>query len=40
MIDTWNNPPEELQDECNFCGEQCNGSYCSRECKKGYESEN
>lgn len=40
MIDTWNNPPEELQDECNFCGEQCNGNYCSRECKKGYESEN
>jgi hypothetical protein len=40
MIDTWNNPPDELEEECDFCGEPCNGHYCSRECKKAYESEN
>jgi len=40
MIDTWNYPQDELEDECDFCGEPCNGHYCSIECKKAYESEN
>ena len=40
MIDTYNNPLEDMEDECNFCGEQCDNSYCSRECRKAYESEN
>jgi hypothetical protein len=39
-MDTWNNPPEELEDDCKFCGEPSNGRYCSSECKKAYESEN
>lgn len=33
-------PREELEDECAFCGEECNGTYCSKECKKAYEAEN
>lgn len=40
MIDTWNNPPEDMEDECRFCGEQCDGQYCSKECRKAYEAEN
>ena len=40
MIDTYNNPPEDMEDECNLCGEPCDGNYCSKECRKAYESEN
>jgi hypothetical protein len=41
MIDTYNNPyPEDMEDECSFCGEPCDGNYCSKDCKKAYESEN
>lgn len=40
MIDTYNEPIERTEDECSFCGEPCNGRYCSNECKKAYESEN
>lgn len=40
MIYTYNNPSEDMEDECNFCGEPCDGNYCSRECRKAYESEN
>ena len=40
MIDTYNNPPEELENECSFCGEPSEKTYCSSECRKAYESEN
>ena len=40
MIDTYNNPPEELENECSFCGEPSTKTYCSSECRKAYESEN
>ena len=33
-------PPDDLEDECIFCGEPCDGLYCSKECKKAYEAEN
>ena len=33
-------PPEELENNCIYCGEDCNSQYCSKECKKAYESEN
>lgn len=40
MTDTWNNPPEEKERECNYCGEPCDVRYCSDDCRKGYESDN
>jgi len=27
----WNN---EYEDECAFCGEPCNGTYCSDDCER------
>lgn len=40
MIDTYNNPLEDMEDECSFCGEPCGGNYCSKDCKLAYEAEN
>ena len=40
MIDTYNNPPEELENECAFCGEPCSKTYCNSDCRKAYEREN
>ena len=40
MIDTWNNPPEEKENECAYCGDPCDGRYCSNDCRKGYEADN
>jgi len=40
MIDTWDYPTEEMEHECNFCGVECEGEYCSRQCRRAYESEN
>lgn len=36
MIDTYNEPPELLDRECGFCGEECSEEFCSKECKKAY----
>jgi len=33
-------PPEEKENTCNFCGEECDGEFCSKECEKVYKSEN
>lgn len=40
MIDSREYPEEELESECLYCGSECNGPYCNKECKKAYESEN
>lgn len=40
MLDNYLDYSEELLDECAFCGESCDGQYCSRDCKKAYEAEN
>jgi len=40
MIDTWSYPPDDMEDECNFCGETCNGHYCSDSCRREYEADN
>ena len=40
MLDSYYDLTEELLDECSFCGESCDGRYCSRNCKKAYEAEN
>ena len=34
------NPPEELDNECLYCGEPCDKSYCDKNCKKAYEQDN
>ena len=33
-------PPSEPENECSFCKVPCDGEYCSKQCKKAYESEN
>jgi hypothetical protein len=40
MLDAYNEIPEELEDECWFCGSECDGKYCSRDCRNAYEAEN
>jgi hypothetical protein len=40
MIDSREYEPEELENECLYCGEECEHTYCNRECKKAYELEN
>jgi hypothetical protein len=29
-------PEEEFENECDFCGEPCNGEFCDSNCKKAY----
>jgi hypothetical protein len=31
---------EELENECRFCGEESEKTYCNKDCKKAYECEN
>ena len=31
---------EELENECRFCGEESEKTYCNKDCKKAYEQEN
>ena len=40
--DNWKQqePPSELENDCAYCGEPCDGRYCSRECKKADELDN
>lgn len=33
-------PPEEKENTCNFCGDESDGEFCSKECEKAYKSEN
>jgi hypothetical protein len=33
-------PPEELENECFYCGEPCDKNYCDKNCKKAYEQDN
>jgi len=40
MIDSRKYPPEELENECAFCGEPCDKEFCSKDCQKAYEREN
>lgn len=40
MIDTYNNPPEYPEDECEFCGEPCEKSFCNSDCRKAYDKDN
>jgi len=31
---------DELDNECLYCGEKCEHTYCDKECKKAYECDN
>lgn len=31
---------EEKENECLFCGEECEKTYCDSNCRKAYEQEN
>jgi len=37
--DNWKQqtPDEPMYNECEFCGEPCDETYCSKECKKACE---
>lgn len=36
--DNWKlDTPENPENECDFCGEPCDGTYCSKVCKKECE---
>lgn len=39
MIDTYNTPPEEKERECAFCGEPCDGEFCSKDCKRANDND-
>lgn len=40
MIDTWSYPPDDMEDECEFCGEPCDGRFCSDSCKREHAADN
>ena len=33
-------PPEAPENECLYCGEFCEKTYCNSDCKKAYECDN
>ncbi len=33
-------PDEELENECEFCGEACESHFCSKECRRSYNDDN
>jgi len=41
MIDNWENldPPEDAENKCAYCGEDCHKEFCSNNCKKAYEND-
>jgi hypothetical protein len=40
MIDSREYGTVELENYCLYCCEPCEKTYCDKECKKAYESEN
>lgn len=40
MIDSREYPPQEKENHCGFCGEDCEGEFCDSNCKKAYLNEN
>ena len=40
MIDSREYPPEELENQCSHCGEDCEYEYCNNECKKADIADN
>jgi len=39
-MDTYTDKPDQLENECLYCGEPCEKTYCNSECRKAYECEN
>lgn len=39
MIDSRQYPPEDLENTCNYCGENCAKEFCDNNCKKAYEND-
>lgn len=39
MIDTYNNERPLEEKQCAFCGEPSEGTFCSKDCRKGYEND-
>ena len=33
-------PPEEMENECEYCGESCDGRFCNKECEQAYIADN
>lgn len=40
MIQSNEYPSEDLEKNCAYCGEECSGTYCSKDCQKAYQAEN
>ena len=39
--DNWKLDTSEYpENECDFCGEPCDGSFCNSQCKKAHEQDN
>ena len=41
-LDGWGNgyAPEEFENNCNYCGEQCEDRFCNKECEMAYIADN
>ena len=39
--DDWktSSPPEEKENSCIFCENECDGEFCDSNCKKAYEND-
>ena len=40
-LDGWGNgyAPEEFENTCNYCGEECAKEFCDNNCKKACEND-
>ena len=40
MVDSRLYQEEEKENECLYCGSECEHTFCDKECKKAYECDN
>lgn len=39
-MEPWEELQEEKNNECGFCGEDCEDSFCNKECERAYIADN
>ena len=35
-----NDSPEPYENNCKYCGEECDEDFCDSDCRKAYENDN
>ena len=39
-MEPWDELPVEKNNECGFCGEDCEDRFCNKECERAYIADN